>query len=41
MRLIEHWRGLWKNKEVESEVEPPLGADENPFDRTVAMEIRQ
>ena len=40
MRLIEHWRGLWRNKEVESEVEPPLGTDEDPFDEPVVMEIR-
>jgi dsDNA-specific endonuclease/ATPase MutS2 len=40
MRLIEHWRGLWRNKEVDSEVEPPLGADEDPFDEPVVMEIR-
>ena len=40
MRLIEHWRGLWRNKEVESEVEPPPGADEDPFDEPVVMEIR-
>jgi dsDNA-specific endonuclease/ATPase MutS2 len=40
MRLIELWRGLWKDKEIESEVEPPLGADEDPFDELVMMEIR-
>lgn len=40
MRLIELWRGLWRDKEVESEVELPLGADEDPFDEPVVMEIR-
>lgn len=40
MRLIELWRDLWKNKESASEVEPPLGADEDPFDEPVLMEIR-
>ena len=40
MRLIELWRGLWGNKEVETVVEPPLGADEDPFDEPVVMEIR-
>jgi dsDNA-specific endonuclease/ATPase MutS2 len=40
MQLIELWRGLWRDKGVESEVEPPLGADEDPFDEPVVMEIR-
>ena len=40
MRLIELWRDLWKNKESASEVEPPLGVDEDPFDEPVLMEIR-
>jgi dsDNA-specific endonuclease/ATPase MutS2 len=40
MRLVELWRDLWKNKESASEVEPPLGADEDPFDEPVLMEIR-
>ena len=40
MRLIELWRGMWRNKEVESVIEPPLGADEDPFDEPVVMEIR-
>jgi dsDNA-specific endonuclease/ATPase MutS2 len=40
MRLIEFWRDLWKNKGSASEVEPPLGADEDPFDEPVLMEIR-
>src|SRR5215467_13969600 len=40
MRLIKFWRDLWKNKESESEVEPPLGADEDPFDEPVLLEIR-
>src|SRR5215468_3916633 len=39
MRLIDLWRGLWRDKESESEVEPPLGADEDPFDEPVLMEI--
>jgi len=40
MRLIELWRALRKDKEVESEVGPPLRADEDPFDEPVVMEIR-
>jgi dsDNA-specific endonuclease/ATPase MutS2 len=40
MKLIELWRGLWGDKGVESEVEPPLGVDEDPFDEPVVMEIR-
>ncbi|HZF41730.1 MAG TPA: Smr/MutS family protein [Blastocatellia bacterium] len=40
MRLIKLWRDLWKNKEIESEVEPPLGRDEDPFSEPVLMEIR-
>lgn len=40
MKLIELWRGLWRDKEIESEVEPPLGADEDPFGEPVIMEIR-
>ena len=39
MRLIELWRGLWRGNGSESEVEPPLGADEDPFDEPVVMEI--
>ncbi|MGH9770001.1 MAG: Smr/MutS family protein, partial [Blastocatellia bacterium] len=39
MKLIELWRGLWRDKEREVEVEPPLGADEDPFDEVVVMEI--
>jgi dsDNA-specific endonuclease/ATPase MutS2 len=39
MKIIELWRGFWKDKESESEVEPPLGADEDPFDEPVVMEI--
>jgi dsDNA-specific endonuclease/ATPase MutS2 len=39
MKLIELWRGLWRGKETESEAEPPLGADEDPFDEPVVMEI--
>ncbi len=37
MKLIEIWRGLWKDKELA--VEPPLGDDEDPFDQPVVMEI--
>ena len=40
MRLIELWRDLWKNKESASEIELPLGADEDPFDEPVVMQIR-
>ncbi|MGE0128215.1 MAG: Smr/MutS family protein [Blastocatellales bacterium] len=40
MKLIELWRGLWKNKESESEVEPPLAEGEDPFGEPVVMEIR-
>jgi dsDNA-specific endonuclease/ATPase MutS2 len=39
MKLIELWRGLWRGKESESEVEPPLASDEDPFDEPVVMEI--
>ncbi|HKE04156.1 MAG TPA: Smr/MutS family protein [Blastocatellia bacterium] len=39
MKFIELWRGLWKEKESASEVEPPLGDDEDPFDQPVVMEI--
>jgi dsDNA-specific endonuclease/ATPase MutS2 len=40
MKLTELWRGLWRGKEAEPEVEPPLGADEDPFDEPIVMEIR-
>jgi dsDNA-specific endonuclease/ATPase MutS2 len=40
MKLIEFWRDLWKAKVGAPEVEPPLGADEDPFDEPVVMEIR-
>jgi dsDNA-specific endonuclease/ATPase MutS2 len=40
MKLIELWRDLWKGKVGAPEVEPPLGADEDPFDEPVVMEIR-
>jgi len=40
MKLIEIWRGLWRGKEIEPEFEPPLGADEDPFDGPIVMEIR-
>jgi dsDNA-specific endonuclease/ATPase MutS2 len=40
MKLIEFWRDLWKGNVDASEVEPPLGADEDPFDEPVVMEIR-
>jgi dsDNA-specific endonuclease/ATPase MutS2 len=40
MKLIEIWRDLWKAKVVPPEIEPPLGADEDPFDEPVVMEIR-
>jgi dsDNA-specific endonuclease/ATPase MutS2 len=40
MRLIEFWRDLWKAKVGAPEVEQPLGADEDPFDEPVVMEIR-
>jgi dsDNA-specific endonuclease/ATPase MutS2 len=39
MRLIELWRGLWRDKGIEHEVEPPLASDEDPFDEPVVMEI--
>jgi dsDNA-specific endonuclease/ATPase MutS2 len=40
MKLIEFWRDLWKAKVGAPEIEPPLGADEDPFDEPVVMEIR-
>ena len=40
MKLIELWRDLWKAKVGAPEVEPPLGAEEDPFDEPVVMEIR-
>ena len=40
MKLIEFWRDLWKGNVGAPEVEPPLGADEDPFDEPVVMEIR-
>jgi dsDNA-specific endonuclease/ATPase MutS2 len=40
MKLIELWRDLWKAKVGAPEVEPPLGADEDPFGEPVVMEIR-
>lgn len=40
MKLIEFWRDLWKANVGAPEVEPPLGADEDPFDEPVVMEIR-
>jgi len=40
MRFIELLRDLWKGKVGGSEVGPPLGADEDPFDEPVVMEIR-
>jgi dsDNA-specific endonuclease/ATPase MutS2 len=43
MKLTELWRGLWsdkEDKEIGSEIEPPLGADEDPFGEPVVMEIR-
>ena len=40
MKLFEFWRDLWKAKVAASEVEPPLGTDEDPFDEPVVMEIR-
>jgi dsDNA-specific endonuclease/ATPase MutS2 len=40
MKLIEFWRNLWRAKVGAPEVEPPLGADEDPFDEPVVMEIR-
>jgi dsDNA-specific endonuclease/ATPase MutS2 len=40
MKFIELWRGLWRGREIESEVEPPLGLDEDPFNEPVLMEIR-
>jgi len=39
MKLIELWRGLRRKREVEADVWPPLGADEDPFDQPVVMEI--
>ena len=39
MKLIDLWRDLWKEKEREVAVEPPLGDDEDPFDQPVVMEI--
>jgi dsDNA-specific endonuclease/ATPase MutS2 len=43
MKLTELWRGLWRDKEekeIESDIEPPLEADEDPFGEPVTMEIR-
>ena len=40
MKLIEFWRVLWSSKKIEAEVEPPLEADEDPFDAPVEIEIR-
>jgi dsDNA-specific endonuclease/ATPase MutS2 len=40
MKLIKFWRDLWKANVGAPEVEPPLGADEDPFDEPVVMEIR-
>jgi dsDNA-specific endonuclease/ATPase MutS2 len=40
MKLIELWRGLWRDEEIEAEIEPPLGADEDPFGEPVQLEIR-
>jgi dsDNA-specific endonuclease/ATPase MutS2 len=40
MKLTGLWRGLWRDKEIEPETEPPLGADEDPFDEPIVMEIR-
>jgi dsDNA-specific endonuclease/ATPase MutS2 len=40
MKLFEFWRDLWKGNVGVPEVEPPLGADEDPFDEPVVMEIR-
>src|SRR5262245_14141930 len=39
MKLIMLWRGLWKVKGHESEAEPHLASDEDPFDEPVVMEI--
>ena len=39
MKLIELWRDLWRSKENEFVVEPPLGMDEDPFVEPVVMEI--
>ncbi len=39
MKIIELWRNLWKDREGVSDSEPPLGADEDPFDEPVVMEI--
>jgi dsDNA-specific endonuclease/ATPase MutS2 len=39
MKLIERWRGLWKAREAETAVEPPLQDDEDPFEEPVRMEI--
>src|SRR5215510_12436359 len=38
MKLIDLWRDLWKEKESEFAVEPPLGDDEDPFDKAVVEE---
>src|SRR5215468_6508721 len=40
MKLFEFWRDLWKGNVGAPEVEPALGADEDPFDEPVVMEIR-
>jgi dsDNA-specific endonuclease/ATPase MutS2 len=40
MKLIEWWRSLWRQRESEEEVEPPLGEAEDPFDHPVQLEIR-
>src|SRR5262249_28828381 len=39
MKLIEFWRALRKAKVGAPEVEPPLGADEDPFDAPVVLAI--
>jgi dsDNA-specific endonuclease/ATPase MutS2 len=40
MKLTELWRDLWRGKEIEPDIEPPLGVDEDPFDEPIVMEIR-
>ncbi|MGE0884251.1 MAG: Smr/MutS family protein [Blastocatellales bacterium] len=40
MKLTEVWRSFWTSKEEKNRVEePPLSADEDPFDEPVQIEI--
>ncbi len=37
MKLLDFWRSLWPEKQLE--VEPPLDFDDDPFDKPVVIEI--